>query len=131
MQVVQVNGGFRLTEELVLTVLIGRGNEDRPPCKLLRPDSETLELDSRLRLELDPGGELIVDSQNKVNATTPCSNLSRSEICLKIHNLPHNYRRISWRIGDGAILQSLRCGQLLLTRIARGLGLVWSPPNAQ
>lgn len=44
MQVVQVDGGFRLTEELVLTVLIGCGNEDRPPCKLLRSDSETLEI---------------------------------------------------------------------------------------
>lgn len=44
----------------LLTVLVGRGNPDGPPCKLLRPDSDTLELDSRFRFELDAGGELIL-----------------------------------------------------------------------
>jgi hypothetical protein len=55
---------LRLLEELVLTVeLIGRGNEEKLPCKLLRPDSETLEFDNRLRLELDADGELIVNRE--------------------------------------------------------------------
>ena len=53
---------MRLLEESVLTELIGRGKEEKLPCKLLRPDSETLEFDNRLRLELDADGELIVNS---------------------------------------------------------------------
>jgi len=48
--------------EALLTALVGRGNPDSPPCKLLRPESDTLELDSRFRF--DAGGELIVDAQN-------------------------------------------------------------------
>jgi hypothetical protein len=52
--------------EALLTALVGRGNPDSPPCKLLRPESDTLELDSRFRFELDAGGELIVDGQNVV-----------------------------------------------------------------
>ena len=50
--------------EALLTALVGRGNPDSPPCKLLRPESDTLELDSRFRF--DAGGELIVDAQNAV-----------------------------------------------------------------
>jgi hypothetical protein len=52
--------------EALLTVLVGRGNPDGPPCKLLRPESDTLELDSRFRFELDAGGELILNAQNAV-----------------------------------------------------------------
>jgi hypothetical protein len=50
--------------EALPTVLVGRGNPDSPPCKLLRPESDTLELDSRFRFELDAGGELILNAQN-------------------------------------------------------------------
>jgi len=52
--------------DALLTALVGRGNPDSPPCKFLRPESDTLELDSRFRFELDAGGELIVDTQNAV-----------------------------------------------------------------
>jgi hypothetical protein len=60
----------------LLTVLIGRGNAERPPCKLLRPDSETLELERRFRFELDAGGELMVDIQTRLKGATPCSTMT-------------------------------------------------------
>jgi hypothetical protein len=62
--------------ESVLTALIGRGNAEMPPCKLLRPDSETLELERRFRFELDAGGELMVGTQTRLDAPTPRSNVT-------------------------------------------------------
>lgn len=50
------------------TVLVGRGRADSPPCKLLRPESDTREVDRRFRLELDPGGELMLNIGTRVQS---------------------------------------------------------------